>query len=356
METKIYDKETGSTIYMEGTFANLTARIEDEDGDTVFEFKNGHLSEFNQIVQSLGNMNNEPEEHEESEGNKEDSSAWHTGQENTHKFIEEDEGNNEPYKIGDKFVVVNGNSFFDKGEKVVLNSIASDGVHLYKKSDGQEWYAASNRLERIEEDEDSNKESVIEKGTLCVVNTDNPDYYLSYDKGTVIEFIDFEEDELPYYFTDSNGYPQYMERKDFDILEEQVGTKRRFKFAESSKILLTKDTDFTDTKVKLIGESILIKDDGHLVIDSDDEDGIPLIKSEKDGTNAFEYIEKFTKRESIEVGDTVKVGEGKEHGGAKGIAVVSDVVGTEVYLNGYNSRGSYSETWINDIKNVTKVS
>lgn len=336
METKIYDKETGSTIYMEGTFANLTARIEDEDGDTVFEFKNGHLSEFNQIVQSLGNMNNEPEEHED---NRED---------------EEDEGNNEPYKIGDKFVVVNGNSFFDKGEKVVLNSIASDGVHLYKKSDGQEWYAASNRLERIEEDEDSNKESVIEKGTLCVVNTDNPDYCLSYDKGTVIEFIDFEGDELPYYFTDSNGYPQYMERKDFDILEEQVGTKRRFKFAESSKILLTKDTDFTDTKVKLIGESTLIKDDGHLVIDSDDEDGIPLIKSEKDGTNAFEYIEKFTKRESIEVGDTVKVGEGKEHLGAKGIAVVSDIVGTNVYLKGYDSLGEYSETWINNIKNVTK--
>lgn len=340
METKIYDKETGSTIYMEGTFANLTARIEDEDGDTIFEFKNGHLSEFNQIVQNLGNMNNEPEEHED---NRED---------------EEDEDSNEPYKIGDKFVVVNGNSFFDKGEKVVLVSIASDGVHLYKKSDGQEWYAASNRLERIEEDEDSDKESVIEKGTLCVVNTDNPDYYLSYDKGTVIEFIDFEEDDLPYYFTDSNGYPQYMERKDFDILKEQKETKRRFEFAKSSKILLTKDTDFTNTKVRLIGESSLIKDDGHLFIRNDDEDGIPLVKSEENGTNAFEFIDKFVQREDftedIEVGDSVKVGEGKEHGGAKGIAVVSDVVGTEVYLKGYNSLGSYSETWINNIKNVTK--
>ena len=278
METKIYDKETGSTIYMEGTFANLTARIEDEDGDTIFEFKNGHLSEFNQIVQNLGNMNNEPEEHED---NRED-----------------------------------------------------------------------------EEDEDSDKESVIEKGTLCVVNTDNPNYYLSYDKGTVIEFIDFEEDDLPYYFTDSNGYPQYMERKDFDILKEQKETKRRFEFAKSSKILLTKDTDFTNTKVRLIGESSLIKDDGHLFIRNDDEDGIPLVKSEENGTNAFEFIDKFVQREDftedIEVGDSVKVGEGKEHGGAKGIAVVSDVVGTEVYLKGYNSLGSYSETWINNIKNVTK--
>lgn len=62
METKIYDKETGTTIYMEGTFANLTARIEDEDGDTVFEFKNGHISEFDQILQNLGNTNNQYEE------------------------------------------------------------------------------------------------------------------------------------------------------------------------------------------------------------------------------------------------------------------------------------------------------
>ena len=282
METKIYDKETGTTIYMEGTFANLTARIEDEDGDTVFEFKNGHISEFDQILQNLGNTNNQYEES---------------------KTESETDGNGSVY--------------------------------------------------RIKEEQD-----IIEKGTLCVVNTNDPDYFLKYDKGTIIEFIEFEDDYLPYCFTDSKGEIQYMDRKDFDILEEQRGTKKRFEFAKSSKILLTEDTDFAGTKVKLIEKSPFIKDDGYLFISVDDKDGVPLIKREKDAKYAFENIEKFVQKENftedIKVGDAVKVIEGKERRGAKGIAVVSDIVGEDVYLKGYDKFGKYDEEWINNIKNVTK--
>lgn len=358
METKIYDKETGTTIYMEGTFANLTARIEDEDGDAVFEFKNGHLSEFNQIVQNLGNMSNEPEEYEEHYGNSEDTLAWHTGQENTHKFIEEDEDSNESCKVGDEFVVVNGGRFFENGEKVVLDSIAKDGIHLYKRSNGQKWFADSDRLKRIEEVENNDKEPGIKKGTLCVVNTDNPDYYLKYDKGTIIEFIEFEDDYLPYHFINSKGNTQYMDRKDFDILEEQRGTKKRFEFAKSSKILLTEDTDFAGVEVKLVEESTFIEDDENLFIAIDDKDGVPLIRREKDAKRSYEDIDKFIQKEDstekIEVGDAVKVKEGKERRGAKGIAVVSDIVGEDVYLKGYDKFGKYDEEWINNIKNVTK--
>lgn len=283
METKIYDKETGTTIYMEGTFANLTARIEDEDGDTVFEFKNGHISEFDQILQNLGNTNNQYEES---------------------KTESETDGNGSVY--------------------------------------------------RIKEEQD-----IIEKGTLCVVNTNDPDYFLKYDKGTIIEFVEFDDDDyLPYCFTDSKGEIQYMDRKDFDILEEQRGTKKRFEFAKSSQILFTKDTDFTGTKVKLIEKSPFIKDDGYLFIGVDDKDGVPLIRREKDSKYAFENIEKFVQKENftedIKVGDAVKVIEGKERRGAKGIAVVSDIVGEDVYLKGYDKFGKYDEEWINNIKNVTK--
>lgn len=282
METKIYDKETGTTIYMEGTFANLTARIEDEDGDTVFEFKNGHLSEFNQIVQNLGNTNNQYEES---------------------KTESETDGNGSVY--------------------------------------------------RIKEEQD-----IIEKGTLCVVNTNDPDYFLKYDKGTIIKFVEFDDDYLPYCFTDSKGAIQYMDRKDFDILEEQRGTKKRFEFAKSSKILLTEDTDFAGTKVKLIEKSPFIKDDGYLFIGVDDKDGVPLIRRERDAKRCCEDIDKFIRKENstekIEVGDAVKVKEGKERRGAKGIAVVSDIVGEDVYLKGYDKFGKYDEEWINNIKNVTK--
>lgn len=282
METKIYDKETGNTIYMEGTFANLTVRIEDEDGDTVFEFKNGHISEFDQILQNLGNTNNQYEES---------------------KTESETDGNGSVY--------------------------------------------------RIKEEQD-----IIEKGTLCVVNTNDPDYFLKYDKGTIIKFVEFDDDYLPYCFTDSKGAIQYMDRKDFDILEEQRGTKKRFEFAKSSKILLTEDTDFAGTKVKLIEKSPFIKDDGYLFIGVDDKDGVPLIRREKDAKYAFENIEKFVQKENftedIKVGDAVKVIEGKERRGAKGIAVVSDIVGEDVYLKGYDKFGKYDEEWINNIKNVTK--
>lgn len=283
METKIYDKETGNTTYMEGTFANLTVRIEDEDGDTVFEFKNGHLSEFNQILQNLGNTNNQYEES---------------------KTESETDGNGSVY--------------------------------------------------RIKEEQD-----IIEKGTLCVVNTNDPDYFLKYDKGTIIEFVEFDDDDyLPYCFTDSKGEIQYMDRKDFDILEEQRGTKKRFEFAKSSKILLTEDTDFAGTKVKLVEESTFIEDDENLFIAIDDKDGVPLIRREKDAKRSYEDIDKFIQKEDstekIEVGDAVKVKEGKERRGAKGIAVVSDIVGEDVYLKGYDKFGKYDEEWINNIKNVTK--
>lgn len=345
MKTKIYDKETGSTIYMEGTFANLTARIEDEDGDTVFEFKNGHLLEFNKIVQNLGNMNNECEEYETEPETDGKSPVYQTGKEQvlfegkTVEVLEE---------IDDGTDVLHEGTVTDDITLMSSGSLLVD-MTIVKEED-------FDKLRILEEEvQDNNKDAVIEKGTLCVVNTDNPNYYLSYDKGTVVEFIEFDGSILPYCFTDSNGKTQYMERKDFDILEEQEGTKKRFEFAELSKILLTKDTDFTDTKVRLIGKSTFIKDNGHLVIDSDAEDGMPLIKSEEDGTCAFELIDKFIKRKSLEVGDTVRVTKGEEHGGAKGIAVVSDVVGTDVYLKGYDSLGDYSETWINNIKNVTKV-
>ena len=345
METKIYDKETGSTIYMEGTFANLTARIEDEDGDTVFEFKNGHLLEFNKIVQNLGNMNNECEEYETEPETDGKSPVYQTGKEQvlfegkTVEVLEE---------IDDGTDVLHEGTVTDDITLMSSGSLLVD-MTIVKEED-------FDKLRILEEEvQDNNKDVVIEKGTLCVVNTDNPNYYLRYDKGTVVEFIEFDGSILPYYFTDSNGETQYMERKDFDILEEQEGTKKRFEFAELSKILLTEDTDFTDTKVRLIGKSTFIKDDGHLVIDSDAEDGMPLIKSEEDGTCAFELIDKFIKRKSLEVGDAVRVTKGEEHGGAKGIAVVSDVVGTDVYLKGYDSLGDYSETWINNIKNVTKV-
>ena len=291
METKIYDKETGSTIYMEGTFANLTARIEDEDGDTVFEFKNGHLLEFNKIAQNLGNMNNECEEYETEPETDGKSPVYQTGKEQvlfegkTVEVLEE---------IDDGTDVLHEGTVTDDITLMSSGSLLVD-MTIVKEED-------FDKLRILEEEvQDNNKDAVIEKGTLCVVNTDNPNYYLSYDKGTVVEFIEFDGSFLPCYFTDSNGEAQYMKRKDFDILEEQEGTKKRFEFAELSKILLTQDTP------------------------------------------------------SFEIGEVVEVKEGKDCSGAVGYAILTDIEEREVILQGFNKDGEFFDSWHNNIDNIKKV-
>ena len=353
METKIYDKETGSTIYMEGTFANLTARIEDEDGDTVFEFKNGHLLEFNKIAQNLGNMNNECEEYETEPETDGKSPVYQTGKEQvlfegkTVEVLEE---------IDDGTDVLHEGTVTDDITLMSSGSLLVD-MTIVKEED-------FDKLRILEEEvQDNNKDAVIEKGTLCVVNTDNPNYHLSYDKGTVVEFIEFDGSILPYYFTDSNGKTQYMERKDFDILEEQEGTKKRFEFAELSKILLTEDTSLEGTKVNLTEPSIWIEDDGSLIINTDCDDGIPYIKSNKSGYGAFISLNKLEKRESdtlqdtpsFEIGEVVEVKEGKDCSGAVGYAILTDIEEREVILQGFNKDGEFFDSWHNNIDNIKKV-
>ena len=350
METKIYDKETGSTIYMEGTFANLTARIEDEDGDTVFEFKNGHLLEFNKIAQNLGNMNNECEEYETEPETDGKSPVYQTGKEQvlfegkTVEVLEE---------IDDGTDVLHEGTVTDDITLMSSGSLLVD-MTIVKEED-------FDKLRILEEEvQDNNKDAVIEKGTLCVVNTDNPNYYLSYDKGTVVEFIEFDGSILPYYFTDSNGKTQYMERKDFDILEEQEGTKKRFEFAELSKILLTEDTSLKGTKVSLTEDSKWIGDDGSLTIYRDCADGIPYIVSDNSGNGAFVELSGLKLRTeedapSLEVGDYIKVKEGREYGGAKGFAIVTNIEGDNIYLKGVDANSKYKETWINKANNVIKI-
>ena len=350
METKIYDKETGSTIYMEGTFANLTARIEDEDGDTVFEFKNGHLLEFNKIVQNLGNMNNECEEYETEPETDGKSPVCQTGKEQvlfegkTVEVLEE---------IDDGTDVLHEGTVTDDITLMPSGSLLVD-MTIVKEED-------FDKLRILEEEvQDNNKDAVIEKGTLCVVNTDNPNYYLSYDKGTVVEFIEFDGSILPYCFTDSNGKTQYMERKDFDILENQEGNSKRFDFCAKNNILFTEDTDLEKTKVSLTKDSSWIEDDGSLIIDIDYEDGLPYVKSNNSGYGAFVDLSKLKLRtkeytQSLEIGDYVKVKEGKECGGAKGFAIVTNIEDDNVRLKGIDVNSDYRETWINSVDNVIKI-
>ena len=70
----------------------------------------------------------------------------------------------------------------------------------------------------------------------------------------------------------------------------------------------------------------------------------------------FKKLEILTdEQEDIQVGDYVRVKEGKEHDGAKGFAIVTGIEDGDVYLKGINIHGDYSETWVNNVSNVIKI-
>ena len=207
-----------------------------------------------------------------------------------------------------------------------------------------------------EEDEQKN----IQPDELFVVNNDEMDYYLEFEKGEVIRFLSYGEDDFSLIFENSKGVEQLVVFEDVTRLDNQEGNKLRFIFCYENDILLTEDTSLKGTKVNLTKQSSWIEDDGSLIINTDCDDGIPYIKSNKSGYGAFVDLSKLKLRtkeytQSLEIGDYVKVKEGKECGGAKGFAIVTDIEGDNVRLKGIDENSYYRETWINSVDNVIKI-
>ena len=186
------------------------------------------------------------------------------------------------------------------------------------------------------------------------------EYYLGFDKGEIVKFLFYREEGLPLMFKNSEGIEQVMRLEDVTKLENQEGNSRKFDFCAKNNILFTEDTNLKGTKVSLTEDSVWIEDDGSLIIDIDCEDGLPYVKSNNSGYGAFVDLSKLELRtkeytQSLEIGDYVKVKEGKEYGGAKGFAIVTGIEEDDVYLKGISINGDYGGTWINNINNVIKI-
>lgn len=161
-------------------------------------------------------------------------------------------------------------------------------------------------------------------------------------------------------FENSEGIQQAVAFKDVTRLENQEGNAKRFDFCAKNNILFTEDTDLEKTKVNLTEDSSWIEDDGSLVIHTDCKDGIPYIISKISGDGAFVDLSNLKLRTeadvpNLKVGDYVKVKEGKEHDGAKGFAIVAEIIGVTVRLKGIDVNGTYSTTWVNDTRNLVKI-
>ena len=339
MKTIFHDNESDTKLVMEGTFANSKAQLIDNEGNVVFESE-GSYTEILEVISRLSEGGNgpeteEPKQYEESLTNSDFRGA-------RVKVLED---------IKDEYgdIVKEGAATRDitvlAGENLYVKHVIVEPKDFKK-------------LEILTDEQED-----IQEGELFVVNNDEMDYYLGFDKGEIVKFLFYREAGIPLTFRNSKGIEQVMELEDVTRLENQEGNAERFDFCAKSNILFTEDTDLEKTKVNLTEDSSWIEDDGSLIIDTDCDDGIPYIKSNKSGYGAFISLEKLEKRESdtlqdtpsFEIGETVEVKKGRAHSGAVGYAILVDIKEDEIILQGFDKDGIFSRTWNNSIDSIKKV-
>ena len=338
MKTIFHDKESGTKLEMEGTFANIKAQVIDDEGDVTTEFE-GSYSEIMEMISQLSyeltQEKEEPKQYEESLTN----SDFHGVKV---KVLED---------ITDEC-----EDTLDKGTITTdVNVLYSDNLLINRVIVEPKDFK---KLE-ILTDEQKN----IQPDELFVVNNDEMDYYLEFEKGEVVRFLSYGEDDFSLIFENSKGVEQLVEYEDVTLLENQEGNKLRFNFCYENDILFTEDTSLKGTKVNLTKQSSWIEDDDSLIINTDCDDGIPYIKSNKSGYGTFISLDKLEKRESdtlqdtpsFEIGEVVEVKEGKDCSGAVGYAILTDIEEREVILQGFNKDGEFFDSWHNNIDNIKKV-
>ena len=339
MKTIFHDNESDTKLVMEGTFANSKAQLIDNEGNVVFESE-GSYTEILEVISRLSEGGNEPETEEPKQYEESLTNSDFRGA--RVKVLED---------IKDEYgdIVKEGTATRDitvlAGENLYVKHVIVEPKDFKK-------------LEILTDEQED-----IQEGELFVVNNDEMDYYLGFDKGEIVKFLFYREAGIPLTFRNSKGIEQVMELEDVTRLENQEGNAKRFDFCAKSNILFTEDTDLEKTKVNLTEDSSWIEDDGSLIINTDCDDGIPYIKSNKSGYGAFISLEKLEKRESdtlqdtpsFEIGEVVEVKEGKDCSGAVGYAILTDIEEREVILQGFNKDGEFFDSWHNNIDNIKKV-
>lgn len=342
MKTIFHDKESGTKLEMEGTFASSKAQLVDNEGNVTAELE-GSYSEILEMISQLSE-NNEQEKEEPQElcedVVEDKDSLVNTDFQGARVKVLED--------ITDEY-----DDTLDKGTITTdVNVLLGDNLLINRV------FVEPKDFKKLEVLTDGQKN--IQPGELFVVNYDEMEYYLNFDKGEIVKFLYHKDIGLPLMFKNSEGYEQALRFEDVTLLKSQEGNSRKFDFCAKNNILFTKDTSLKGTKVNLTKDSVWIEDDGSLIIDIDCEDGLPYVKSNNSGYGAFVDLSKLKLRtkeytQSLEIGDYVKVKEGKEYGGAKGFAIVTNIEDDNVRLKGIDVNSDYRETWINSVDNVIKI-
>lgn len=335
MKTIFHDKESGAKLEMEGTFANSKAQLIDDEGNVLIESEGSYpeiLEVFNNLSDEDKQDKEEPKQHEEPLTN----SDFRNAKVKVLEDIEDEYG--DIVKEG----TITGDITVLTGEDLYIENV------FVRPKDFKKLEILTNEQEDIQE------------GELFVVNNDEMDYYLGFDKGEIVKFLFRREGDLPLMFVNSKDKEQALRLEDVTKLENQKGNSLKFDFCTNNGILFTETTDLEETKVNLTKSNGWIVDDGFLIIDTDCEDGIPYVKSYESGYGAYIGLDSLKLRteedvSSLKVGDYVKVKKGKEYSGAKGLAIVAEIEEDRVRLKGIDTNGRYSETWVNKVSNVIKI-
>lgn len=343
MKTVFHDVESGIKLEVEGTFANSKAQLVDDEGNVTTELE-GSYSEILEMISQLS-------VEEDDKGKEELREACEDNSEDKENITTDDFRGAKVKVLED--ITDEYDDTLDKGTITTdVNVLDSDNIFI----DGV--FIETNDFKKLEILADEQKN--IQPDELFVVNNDEMEYCLGFEKGEIVKFLFHEEDNSLLVFRNSEGIDQAVKHEDVTLLENQDGNKLRFNFCYENDILLTEDTSLKGTKVNLTKHSVWIEDDESLVIHTDCDDGIPYIVSAKSGNGAFIGLSELKLRKeedapSLKVGDSVKVREGKEYSGVKGFAIVTDISEDDILLKGISADGRYSEVWFNNRDNVDKI-
>ncbi|MDN6721594.1 MAG: hypothetical protein L0L52_05080 [Staphylococcus equorum] len=345
MKTIFHDKESGTKLEMEGTFANSKAQLVDNEGNVTTELE-GSYSEVLEMINELSGINEQEKEEpqEACEDVVEDKdSLVNTDFRSARVEVLEDITDEYDDTLDKGTITTDVNVLL--GNNLLINRV------LVEPKDFKKLEILTDGQKDIQPDE------------LFVVNNDEMEYYLGFEKGEIVKFLYHREEgiPLPLVFINSEGIDQTLEYEDVTLLENQEGNKLRFNFCYENDILLTEDTSLKGTKVNLTEHSVWIEDDESLVIHTDCDDGIPYILSNKSGKGAFISLENLEKRAfntpSFEIGEIVKVKQGRENGGAVGYAKITHFKSHDnvIELEGTDDDGIFSDGYVNAIKNLEKI-
>src|SRR5699024_7824009 len=212
MKTIFHDNESGTKLEMEGTFSNSKAQLLDNEENVLVELEGSYpeiLQTFKQLSEEDTQETEEPEQYEEPLTNSDFRGA-------KVKVLED---------ITDEY-----DDALDKGTITTdVNVLLGDNLLINRV------IVEPKDFKKLEILTDYQKD--IQSRELFVVDDDEMEYYLGFDRGDSVKFLVHEGESLPLKFRNSEGVGQGVRFEDVTRLENREGNGKRLDVCPKNNIL-----------------------------------------------------------------------------------------------------------------------